>query len=207
MQKERGKGKKGQEITLGTIILIVLGIAVLVFLIWGFSAGWGNFWGKISAMFGGGANVDLIKLGCDSDCKPGYEQAFCVSKRPLKYEDSTGLQKVSISCDDIRNGQYASIVKIESCSITPEQCVAARASADLKCTGTFKIDCTNFGPNGKANKGEVCPVQYGCKSNANNDCGLDVQKTCTQFGVSDCPTKYGCSLVSGSTTTAVPVKP
>ena len=40
--------KKGQNLTLGTIILIVLGIAVLVFLIFGFYTGWNNMWSKIT---------------------------------------------------------------------------------------------------------------------------------------------------------------
>lgn len=114
------KSKRGQEITLGTIILIVLGIAVLVFLIWGFSTGWSNFWGKISAMFGGGANVDSVKLACNTDCRPGNEQAYCVSKKTLKYEDASGkLQKASESCDSIRQGQYNNIVGLEPCNEIP----------------------------------------------------------------------------------------
>ena len=40
--------KKAQQMTLGTIIAIVLGIAVLVFLIAGFSMGWENLWDKVS---------------------------------------------------------------------------------------------------------------------------------------------------------------
>lgn len=35
---------KAQQMTLETIIAMVLGIAVLVFLIYGFSIGWGNMW-------------------------------------------------------------------------------------------------------------------------------------------------------------------
>jgi hypothetical protein len=118
------KNKRGQEITLGTIILIVLGIAVLVFLIWGFSAGWSNFWGKISAMFGGGSNVDSIKLACNLDCQQQNAQAFCIATKTLKYSDASGnIQKVSVSCDGIRNGELKGVVNIDDCSeISVEDC-------------------------------------------------------------------------------------
>ena len=51
--------KKGQQMTLGTIIAIVLGIAVLVFLIFRFSTGWNNLWSKITELGGGSANVEM----------------------------------------------------------------------------------------------------------------------------------------------------
>ena len=44
--KKRGLNKKGQGLTIGTVIVIILGITVLVFLIIGFSQGWDLFFGK-----------------------------------------------------------------------------------------------------------------------------------------------------------------
>ena len=44
--KRDGLNKKGQGLTIGTVILIILGITVLVFLIIGFSQGWDLFFGK-----------------------------------------------------------------------------------------------------------------------------------------------------------------
>lgn len=128
---KKRKNKKGQELTLGTILLIVIGVLVLVILIWGFSMGWGNFWSKISAFFGGGGNnVDSVKLACNLDCQPGSERAFCISKRSLKYEDSSGkMQKASLSCDEIRRGQYQSIVNLNSCQISFEECDKLKTSS------------------------------------------------------------------------------
>jgi len=44
--KKEGLNKRGQGLTIGTVILIILGITVLVFLIIGFSQGWDLFFGK-----------------------------------------------------------------------------------------------------------------------------------------------------------------
>ena len=45
--KKRVMNKRGQELTLGTVILLVLGVIVLVFLILGFSKGWNYVFDKL----------------------------------------------------------------------------------------------------------------------------------------------------------------
>jgi len=77
--------KKGQQLTLSTLILIVLGVAVLVFLIFGFSTGWNTFWNKITAFGGGSSNVDTIKQACALVCSTQSEYAFCDEERTVKY--------------------------------------------------------------------------------------------------------------------------
>ena len=77
-------GKKGQELTLGTVILIVLGIAVLVFLIFGFSSGWGNLWDRITNFAGGKANLDTIKTGCELACAQNSVSDWC-TERTVKF--------------------------------------------------------------------------------------------------------------------------
>ena len=79
------KNKKGQGLSLTTIILIVLGLAVLVFLIFGFSKGWGNLWDTITQAGGGDANVDDVKRGCDLACATQSEDAYCRESRTVKY--------------------------------------------------------------------------------------------------------------------------
>jgi hypothetical protein len=95
--------KSGQQMTLGTIIAIVLGIAVLVFLIFGFSTGWNNMWDKITNIGGGKANVDSVVQGCALACVSNGEHAFCEEKRELITEDGS---QGSYSCKrwiDINN--------------------------------------------------------------------------------------------------------
>jgi hypothetical protein len=77
--------KKGQELTLGTVILIVLGIAVLVFLIFGFSTGWGNLWDKITNFSGGKVNLDTVRQGCELACAEASIDDFCVLEREVRF--------------------------------------------------------------------------------------------------------------------------
>ena len=77
----RGLNKKGTEMTLSTIIIIVLGITVLVFLIFGFSTGWNNMWSKVKIYGGGGENVNTIKQACAIACSTNNEYGFCTQKR------------------------------------------------------------------------------------------------------------------------------
>jgi len=60
--------KKAQGMSLTTIILIVLGLVVLVFLIYGFSTGWKNLWDTVTQYTGGGSNVDAVKSACMLAC-------------------------------------------------------------------------------------------------------------------------------------------
>jgi hypothetical protein len=99
--------KRGQQMTLGTIIAIVLGIAVLVFLIFGFSTGWSNLWDRVTA-FGGSANVDTIVQACALKCSTEDKYGFCEESRTVKYgkEVTIGDAKVKSSdgtCNDMTN--------------------------------------------------------------------------------------------------------
>ena len=71
--------------TLGTIIAIVLGIAVLVFLIFGFSTGWNNLWSKVTELGGGSANVDDVIRGCEVACSQQSVDAYCRQERNMNF--------------------------------------------------------------------------------------------------------------------------
>lgn len=95
--------------TLGTIIAIVLGIAVLVFLIFGFSTGWNNLWSKVTAFGGGDVNIDTIKQACALACNGGVD-AYCNQVRIVNY-NSTYWEKGS--CKALEKG----IINIPVCSM------------------------------------------------------------------------------------------
>ena len=82
MEKER-LGKRGMELTIGTIVVIVLAIVVLIVLVVGFTGGWGNLWGNISAFFGG-SNVDSIVQACNTACLTNSINAWCYDIRTIK---------------------------------------------------------------------------------------------------------------------------
>jgi len=127
--------KKGQQMTLGTIIAIALGIAVLAFLIFGFSTGWNNMWEKITQLGGGSANVDDVVRGCEVACAANNVNAYCTQLRAIKLADGQiiagitpgnkyncnylagklpGLEKCSIECSGtgITDEQYQQAVSI-----------------------------------------------------------------------------------------------
>lgn len=77
------ENKKGQQMTLGTIIAIVLGLVVLVFLIYGFSTGWGNLWERVTGLGGGDVNVDTMSTSCTLACQQDNQYGFCNQSRKI----------------------------------------------------------------------------------------------------------------------------
>ncbi|MFH1425151.1 MAG: hypothetical protein ABIG28_00260 [archaeon] len=68
--------KKAQDLSIGTLILIVLGIIVLVLLILGFSMGWSNLWEKIG-IFGGSSSVGDVGTACKLAITSQDTYTFC----------------------------------------------------------------------------------------------------------------------------------
>ena len=98
--------KKGQQMTLGTIIAIVLGILVLVFLIFGFTTGWNNMWEKITNLGGGSSNVDTIVTSCEIACTSNSVNAYCNEKKTMRFGeertiDGINMKKIEgVSCEN-----------------------------------------------------------------------------------------------------------
>jgi hypothetical protein len=75
--------KRGQGLQINTIILTILGIAILVFLIWGFLVGWDKFLPWLSP----GSNVDDMVSQCMVACSTNSVYGFCTQQRTLKAPD------------------------------------------------------------------------------------------------------------------------
>jgi hypothetical protein len=86
--------KRGQELTLGTIILIVLGVVVLIFLIYGFSTGWTNLWDRVTNYAGGKSNFDTINNACTIACSSREREAWCTQQRTVKFGKEIELSGV-----------------------------------------------------------------------------------------------------------------
>lgn len=82
--------KKAQEMSVTTIILIVLGIFILVILILGFTKGWGNIKDWIIPS----NNVKTIADSCKIACGTDQVYSYCFEKRELKSKEET-LQDVT----------------------------------------------------------------------------------------------------------------
>jgi len=103
--RKLGDNKKGQGLQLSTIILIVLGIAVLVFLIFGFYTGWTQLWDRITNFAGGKSNLDTIKQGCAVACAGQNVDDWCTNKRTVKFGqevevDGEKVKTASGTCKD-----------------------------------------------------------------------------------------------------------
>ena len=96
------ENKKGQQMTLGTIIAIVLGLVVLVFLIYGFSTGWGNLWDKVTGLGGGDVNVDTLSTSCTLACQQNNQYGFCNQTRSLVV--AADQKNNSVTCQMMSDG-------------------------------------------------------------------------------------------------------
>lgn len=85
------KEKRGQELSIGTLILIVLGIIVLVLLVLGFSMGWDNLFSKVGIVQGSdlSAMVSACKVAYSSQSSASY----CEFKE-VRFEDG----KKQVNC-------------------------------------------------------------------------------------------------------------
>lgn len=72
------KNKRGQGLSTNAIIMIILGIAVLVMLILGFTIGWGKLLPFLSTQ-----NVESVVNGCVASCAGKSTYGFCAQERNL----------------------------------------------------------------------------------------------------------------------------
>lgn len=106
--------KKGAELTVGTIVIIILALIVLVVLVLGFTGGWGNLWGRFKGFFGGGdSNVDSIVQACRLACTMESKYDYCTMERTVKAE--TEVFKVKLMnnkpTDEIVKEDTSGVVK------------------------------------------------------------------------------------------------
>lgn len=85
--------KKGQEMSVSTLVLIVIGIVVLVMLVLGFTMGWQNLWNKIN-VFQGGSVEDVIN-GCKIAATAEATYSYCNEFKPVTINN----QKMLINCE------------------------------------------------------------------------------------------------------------
>ena len=87
--------KRGQGLQVSTIILIVLGIAVLVVLVLGFTMGWDKLFPFLSPE----NNVETIVTQCRTACLSGSTYNFCTLNRKLYTEK--GVAAVVKPCKEL----------------------------------------------------------------------------------------------------------
>jgi len=87
------ENKRGQGMSISTVILLILGLVILVVLILGFSMGWTKF-----APFLTGNNLNNIKNSCTTYCSLNDNYNFCSLKVDVK--DGTN-DKFQATCNEL----------------------------------------------------------------------------------------------------------
>jgi hypothetical protein len=85
------KNKKAQGMSTNTIILLILGLAVLAVLIIGFTSGWKMFKGQVFQ-----TNVDSVVQDCQSACGLNQKFSYCSAERDLRVNEEN--LEVKTSC-------------------------------------------------------------------------------------------------------------
>jgi hypothetical protein len=107
------KNKRGQDLSIGTLILIVLGIIVLVLLILGFTMGWGNLWAKIN-IFGSYATKSDVINACKLAASSQDTYTFC--DKGFSYKEEVGGQTTTV-----KDVKCTSLVNLLG-DVTPPAC-------------------------------------------------------------------------------------
>lgn len=94
---KKGKGKKG-DVSIGFVISVLLGVAVLVFGIFLISSNTGREW--IGNLFGGEkTNYAAISFGCQQKCNSGDMRGYCVDINNVIFEK--GGKKEAYTCKQL----------------------------------------------------------------------------------------------------------
>ncbi len=141
------KNKRGQDLSIGTLILIVLGIIVLVLLILGFSLGWSNLWEKIN-IFGGGNSLGDAATACGLAVTSQNTFDYCQNFRAIKVDGKTEY----VNCQDPR---------IEPSLSQKLNCDSSANLVKNKCLELARSG--NLEDDTKVNN-QLCTMQVGCNN-------------------------------------------
>lgn len=139
---KKGMNKKGAELAIGTIVVIILALVVLVVLIYGFTVGWGNLFQNILGFGGGQVNVQTVVSSCQISCSTQGVYDYCTKKRNVVFEE--GKKGELLTCDDLerRNVGLESCASVDcviaeegicSGSPSPSYCSSLNNDGRLKC--------------------------------------------------------------------------
>lgn len=133
---EKGMNKRGQDLTIGTLILIVLGVVVLVLLIIGFTKGWDFIFGKFD--IAPGQDLQAVQKSCELSAQADLRIDYCTFKE-IEFQGETEY----VNCIDPRIGVSSSI----DCSSITSAAVYCGSEINPSKWGETKINgalCSSF---------------------------------------------------------------
>jgi len=101
--------KRGQGMSLNTIVILILGVIVLVVLILGFTLGWAKVSPWVSKV-----NVNDVVTSCEAGCATNSQYDFCSIERELRDENKNNFET---TCAVLATVSYFDKYGVESCNI------------------------------------------------------------------------------------------
>lgn len=154
------KSKGGAEMTIGTIIIIILALIVLVFLVFGFSTGWSNLWDKITNL-GSNNNVETIKQACQVACETNAKYDFQQAKRTLKID---GEKIEGVTCEMLKSG-----LGKDKCYLGDGVTIVSSADTKQKCD-SIKWQVVGGADNCGITSGQLAVLQIAGVSFTSSNC-------------------------------------
>lgn len=96
------KNKRGFELAISTLVVIILAVLVLIALSLAFTGGFQKFWNIIKGY--SGSEIDAVEKQCQTACDLENAQDFCCREREVDFgngkEKTTCLdERLNIDCD------------------------------------------------------------------------------------------------------------
>jgi len=108
--KKLVKDRRGMELAIGTLVIIILSIFVLIALlfIWNQQTGiFSDFLKNIA----GESNVDAVVVACNSLVTRNSVYEYCCTKREVKLED----ESLELTCQELSEKEFGSRVNKLNC--------------------------------------------------------------------------------------------
>jgi len=153
MKRGLRMNRNAQSMTIGTLVVMILGIIVLVVLAYGFTVGWGDLFSRITGLGGGKVNVQTVVQSCQIACSTQSSYDYCTRTRGVVFDETDAQRnKIPITCSQLETEN----VGLERCSSIPN-CNAVLNKG--VCSGTpITPDCGVRSNGGRTN----CEQLMGC---------------------------------------------
>jgi hypothetical protein len=197
--------KRGQDLSIGTLILIVLGVIVLVLLILGFSIGWSNLWEKIN-IFGGGSSIGDVATACSLAATSNNKFDYCENFRKIKVDGNTEY----VNCQDPRINLDTEIpcsdkdYALEKCEKFATESVAGKSDPQERLKACSELDTK---VNNNLCSSRLATANFCATLSSDKTCKGNAVKCNTITNAQDCSTQKLCiwngqtNTCSGTTTT------
>ncbi len=114
MKRGLRRNKYAQNITISTLVVIILAIIVLVVLVYGFTVGWGDLFSRITGLGDGKINVQTVVQSCQIECSTQSSYDYCTRTRRVVFDETDAAKnKQPITCSKLENEN----VGLEKCAL------------------------------------------------------------------------------------------